>query len=340
MNYSGPIRASSKDEEAVMNMTADFLAMAKANMEQGQLEEALFDLDNALCLMPKSVHAHCNRAQALLSLGKYVEGFAEFEWRLSLFGDVFAGVDVPVWRGEPLVGRRLLLGHEHGYGDSLMLLRYVPVLKEMGAEITLLVPPGLLRLVGQFGVDVRDQYPEDYSVFDYRCPMFSIPHVLGHSAADIPSKPYITAPYGNQLRNSIGVAWSGNRAHLRDNHRSVGLDQFLSLLQPGHRKLISVQNSELDEASVRGIVAEPFANFAFTAALMSRLDHIVTVDSAPAHLAGAMGHPSVHLLLPHVSDWRWYCADAWYPNITIHRQDKPGDWSSAFAKVNRCLNKK
>jgi hypothetical protein len=336
MNYQGPCRASNRTEEATMEVTAEFMAMAKANMERGQLKEALFDLDNALCLMPKSVHAHCNRAQALLSLGDYREGFAEFEWRLALFGDVFTGVDVPVWRGESLVGKRLLLGHEHGYGDSLMMLRYVPVLKNMGAEITLLVPPGLKRLASQFGIDVRDQYPDDYSIFDYRCPMFSIIAALGHGVSDIPSQPYIKTVGGERLPNSIGIAWSGNRKHLRDAHRSVGIEQFLSLLKHDHT-LYSVQNSELDEAAERGVVTQSFEDLADTADFMSRLDHIVTVDSAPAHLAGAIGHPSVHLLLPYVSDWRWYNAQAWYPNIKAYWQDRPGDWASAFAKVNECL---
>ncbi|HXI43852.1 MAG TPA: hypothetical protein VNH83_27975 [Bryobacteraceae bacterium] len=315
-----------------MEVTAEFMAMAKANMERGQLKEALFDLDNALYLMPKSIHAHCNRAQALLSLGDYRQGFAEFEWRLALFGDVFIGVDVPVWRGEPLVGKRLLLGHEHGYGDSLMMLRYVPVLRDMGAEITLLVPPGLKRLASQFGIDVRDQYPDDYSIFDYRCPMFSIVNALGHDVNDIPSQPYIGTVDGERIPSSIGIAWSGNRKHLRDAHRSVGIEQFLSLLEHDHT-LYAVQNTELDEAAERGVVTQGFEDLVETAVFMSRLDHIVTVDSAPAHLAGAIGHPSVHLLLPYVSDWRWYNAKAWYPNVKTYWQDRPGDWASVFAKL-------
>lgn len=337
MNYQGQARASSKSEQTTMEVTAEFMAMAKSNMDRGQFKEALFDLDNALCVMPKSVHAHSNRAHALLSLGDYEEGFKEFEWRLALFGDVFIGVDVPPWRGEPIAGKRLLLGHEHGYGDCLMLLRYVPVLKEMGAIITLLLPPGLKRLAERFDIDVRDQYPEDYGVFDYRCPMFSLPKVLGHGAGDIPSRPYIPVQRGERIPNSIGISWSGNREHLRDAHRSVGLDQFLSLFEGSGHTLYAVQASELEEAAERGVITQRFGDFADTADFMSRLDHIVTVDTSPVHLAGAIGHPSVHVLLPFVSDWRWYNSESWYPNVKTHWQDKPGDWASAFAKVNRCL---
>jgi len=337
MNYQGPCRASNKAEQATMEVTAEFMAMAKANMERGQFVEALFDLDNALCLMPKSVHAHCNRAQALFSLGRYSEGFAEFEWRFLLFGNPFVGVDVPIWRGEELSGKRLLLCHEHGYGDSLMLLRYVPVLKAMGAIITLLMPPGLVRLARQFGVEVLEKYPEDYGAFDYCCPMFSIIAAMGHGVSDIPSEPYIETVRGERLPNSVGISWSGNREHLRDAHRSVGIEQFLSLFECNGHSLYSVQNSELDEAAERGVVTRSFEDLTETAEFMSRLDHIVTVDTAPAHLAGAIGHPSVHLLLPYSSDWRWYNAEAWYPQINVYRQDAPGDWESVFERVNKNL---
>jgi hypothetical protein len=336
MNYQGPCRASNKAEQATMEVTAEFMAMAKANMERGQLEEALFDLDNAICLMPKSVHAHNNRAHALLSLGDYSEGFKEFEWRL-LFGDKCFLSDVPMWRGQDIAGKRLLLCHEAGYGDSLMMLRYVPVLKAMGAIITLLMPPGLVRLARQLGIEVSDQFPDDYSIFDYRCPMFSVIPALGHVVNDIPTAPYIKMAGGERLPNSFGIAWSGNREHLRDQHRSVGIEQFLSLFEGNGHSLYNVQNSELDEAAEHGVVTRSFEDLAETAEFMSRLDHIVTVDSAPVHLAGAIGHPSVHLVLPFVCDWRWYNSQAWYPNIKIYRQDSPGDWASAFSKLNKAL---
>ena len=337
MNYQGPCRTLNKAEFAMMQMASEFAGMAKANMERGYFEEALFDVNSALCLLPASAHIHNNRAQALLSLGKYVEGFKEFEWRLLLFGDALAASGLPMWRGQDLVGKRLLLCHEHGYGDSLMLLRYVPVLKAMGAIITLLMPPGLLRIVEQYDVDISDRLPKDYSAFDYRCPMFSVVAALGHDVNDIPSAPYINTSSGEHLPNSIGIAWSGNRNHPRDEHRSIGIERFLSLLECGGSKLYSVQNSELEEAAKLGVATRWFADFINTASFMSQLDHIITVDSAPAHLAGAIGHPSVHLLIPYVSDFRWYNAQAWYPNIKVHRQDAPSDWASAFAKLNKAL---
>lgn len=342
MLYRGPCRYASEREEVAAEVVADALTRANDSIERGQFGEALFDLDTALSLMPKSPHAHWNKAQALLSLGDYVAGFREFEWRLTLFGDWLASSGALLWRGENLSGKRVLLCHEYGYGDSLMMLRFVPVLKEQGADITLLLPKALVGLALQFDVQVLHEVPRRFDGFDYLCPMFSVMAGLGVGVGDIPAPPYISANPAKRIskgkRPNIGIAWSGNRTHLRDAHRSIDIDLFLSLFDHRGSALYSVQASESDEAAKRGVITPAYEDFAASASVMLSLDHVVTVDTAAAHLAGAIGHPSVHLLLSYSHDWRWHNARAWYPSMNLHRQDVPGDWASAFAKVNRCLN--
>lgn len=339
MLYRGPYRPATKGDEVVADLVAESIARANENMERGLFREAIFDLDTAICLMPNLPQAHHNKAHALLSLGDYSEGFKEFEWRLPLLGDPLAGSGVPLWRGESLSGKHLLLCHEYGYGDSLMLLRYVPTLKAKGAVVTLLLPPGLVRIARSLGVEVRDQYPETPTDFDYRCPLFSVVANLQHDVDDIPQSPSINVvSIGRNLPDTIGIAWSGNRSHGRDKHRSLDVERFVALLEGKGRELYSVQSGEMNEAAACGVTTKFYKDFAETASWMQRFDHIVTVDTAAAHLAGVIGHRSAHVLVPYSSDWRWYEAAAWYPNIKVHRQDRPGDWASAFAKVNRCLN--
>lgn len=337
MFYRGAYRPISKADEIVAELVSDSITRANENMEHGRFREAVFDFDTAIALMPNLPQAHHNKAHALLSLGEYHEGFREFEWRLPFFGDALALSGVPLWRGENLISNRVLLCHEFGYGDSLMLLRYVPVLKALGAIVTLLLPPGLVSIAQSLDVEIRTEYPTDFESYDYRCPLFSVATNLQHGVSDIPETPRLAVHHGEKVPNSIGIAWSGNREHGRDKHRSLEVDEFLSLLECGGRDLYSVQNSELERAETCGVITRSYEDFADTAAWMMRLDHVVAVDTAAAHLAGVTAHPSAHVLVPYSSDWRWYNAAAWYPKINVHRQDRPGDWASAFAKVNRCL---
>jgi len=319
MNYQGPVRASSEIEERRMEVAADLLASAKVLFENGNLEEALEDIDLALLLLPKSPHAHWNRGQVLLALGRYPEGFKEFEWRSFLFDNPLDRESQ--WKGEDLNGKRLLMVHEHGFGDSIMMLRYVRVLEGLGARVQVAVPDNLKRVVSWSGMEVHD----DSKPFDYCATTFGLMSVLGHGIEDVPSGKYLCPSLTFERRYGVGIAWSGNPAHANDDHRSMQFTQMIEGL--GERLFFSVQR-----------IGSNFADFAETAELMSRLKHIVTVDTAAVHLAGAIGHPSVHLLLPHhAMDWRWH-TKAWYPNIHFYRQTKPLDWSGPLAQVREKLD--
>jgi hypothetical protein len=359
MLYSGPTRGPqrplSPNEEAFRDVVVGACERADECLERTEFDQALFELDTVLTLMPDLQQVHWNKAHVLLSMGDthwnkghvllsmgdhYIEGFKEFECRSQFFGDALADSGVPRWSGDDIAGKRLLLYHEYGYGDTLMMLRYVPVLKKMGADITLICPKSLARLARlQFQIEVLDEVPLTFDRWDYRCPMFSIMVALKQTVKDIPSAPYIIQPFRFGLfgDSRIGITWSGNPKHLRDKHRSIEIDTFLSLLNRNGHRLYSLQPDENGEARARGVLTPSLEDFTDTADWISALDHIVTVDTAAAHLAGAMGHPSVHLLLPYAQDWRWYNGAAWYPKIKMYRQPKPGDWASVFAKLNTSL---
>jgi len=321
MNYQGPVRPSSEAEMLRMETAADLLAVAKILFERGDLEEALENLDLALLLLPNNPHAHWNRGQVLLALSRYEEGFKEFEWRSFLFDNPLDRESQ--WLGQDLTGKRLLVVHEHGYGDSIMMLRYVWVLEKLGARVVVSLPDNLKRLARWSGMEVHD----DSKMFNYCCTTFGLMSVLRHGVKDIPNGRYLCPLTQFSKRMSgVGIAWSGNPSHCNDANRSMAFKTMMDGL--GDRSYFMVQQ-----------VADNFADFAETAELMFRLKHIVTVDTAAVHLAGAIGHPSVHLLLPHYAmDWRWHNAKAWYPNINTYRQTVPGDWSGPLKQVREKLD--
>jgi hypothetical protein len=203
-----------------------------------------------------------------------------------------------------------------------MMLRYVWVLEKLGAKVAVSLPDNLKRLARWSGMEVHD----DSKTFDYCCTTFGLMSVLGHGVKDIPSAPYLFQTMPFKKTNGVGIAWSGNPTHANDANRSMAFKTMIDGL--GERSYFMVQQ-----------VADNFEDFAETAQLMSELKHIVTVDTAAVHLAGAIGHPSVHLLLPHYAmDWRWHNAKAWYPNINIYRQTIAGDWSGPLQRVKEKLD--
>ena len=310
-------------------------------IDAARAAESCNDFDAALALLDEALeyhgtpHAHWNRSQVLLALGRYPEGLEEAEWRWALWPNLageqgaIANARAPLWQGEAIYGRTLLLYHEQGYGDSIMLLRYVPILRDMGAQLTLVLPWPLHRLAEQFGIELLEQVP--VRRFNYRCPMFSILRALNATYDGIPSAPYLAPPrelIDKWLRQvhrglKIGVAWSGGGAgYISELERSIPKAEFLELLGADDDQVISLQ---------QGIHFQ-FDDFADVAALASVMDIIVAVDTAALHIAGAIGHPNTYAMLRHQEIWRWR-NPRWYPQLKLCRQDRPGDWASAFAKM-------
>ncbi len=293
---------------------------------------ALEEINVAMAYAPTML-ARYNRAMILLTMGYWEQGFDEFAY-CERNSDLFkrpqwrAAMDrgLQPWLGQNIEGRKLLLIHDHGFGDSIMMLRYVPTLQRMGAIVTLQVPPELDRLAAQLAPTT----PELVDC-DYVCSLLMLLQVLQVAAKDIPSEPYLTVkpalvkkwsdtvPVANRR---IGIAWDVGKAVDGDYPRACPCSTFEKHLSG---TLVSVQQTEHGS----------FKDFYDCAALMLALDEIVTVDTAAAHLAGAIGHPNVTLLLSHWHSWRWQAK--LYENMQICVQDSAGDWDSAFSKRNVVL---
>ena len=308
-----------------------------AYQRQNMFQEALFEYDTALQLLPDDKYAHWNRATSLLSLGEYEEGFKEHEWAWTLFdwrgfGPVREEIDrvkmIPMWNGEVVPDGRLLVYHELGFGDGIQTFRYLPELKRRVGHVTLIINTELVRLAETFGVEVVDQVPADLGEYDYRLPFFGVMRALKQTRDNIPTAPYISSHEGSSHRGyRVGICWSGRT------QTAFSLDYFLSKLEHSRFELHSLQLGLVDER-VQRLTAHDFVD---TVDVIASMDHIVTIDSAPAHLAGAMGHPSVHLLLPFLMDWRWWFTQAWYPTIRTYKQVNIGDWDMPFTKLNEAL---
>ena len=335
--------------------------------EQGADVAAEACFREALRVDGNSPVARYNLATLMLKHGEYRDGFALFESRFDAFPPgtrreviaVAAASGKDRWRGEALDGRRLLVWAEQGYGDSLMMLRYLPLLKVRGAgEVTLLCEPVLERIFrATTGIDrVLTSTPDEESdTFDVHCPIMSLPYHFATSADTIPSDaPFFSVPPALEMAwqqrlsgirgRRIGLAWAGNPALLDDAKRSVPLATFEPLRAVQGVQLVSLQKerASAETALWDASLFDPMTlcdDFMDTAALIANLDLVISVDSAVAHLAGALGKP-VWLLNRYGSEWRWGLAgerSAWYPSMRIFRQREPGSWSAVIAEVATAL---
>lgn len=270
------------------------------------------------------------RGMALLARGDYAAGFAEVEraWLGARPNHkIFEHYGIPPWQGEDISDRSILLVHEWGLGDSIMFLRYVPLVK--ANYVAAAVPKSLAPLVA---IDVfNDKVPPEF--FDFYAPIPSLPRYF-----PIPAPPYIKAePNGWRGRiggdRRMGIAWSGNPKHDRDATRSIALSAFLEWLPHDGYTLYSLQNTQQELARAHGVISFEYADFSEVAAVAALMDVIVTVDTAAANLVGAMAHANAHVMLDYAHDWRWYRGDEWYPTLKRHRQKQLGDWPSAFAEL-------
>lgn len=303
--------------------------------------------------------ARWNLAQLTLLRGNFTEGFLQFEARKRL--DVFMrhSQEVPEWNGEPLIGKTLLVHAEQGFGDAIQFVRFLPLLKARGASRVILdaCPPELASLLrSATGIDelvVRGMSPPPFDTHTY---LLSLPHLLDTTRETVPSDvPYITAPErpiksvirAHEQTLRVGLVWGGNPSQPRDRMRSVTLDRLAPILATQGVTFFSLQKGEaarqLDGIDVMNIInLDPLlTDFSDTAAAIAALDLIITVDTAVAHLAGALGKP-VWVLLPHVACWR-YLLDRedsiWYPTMRIFRQPAPNDWSVPVASAAAALAK-
>jgi tetratricopeptide (TPR) repeat protein len=330
-------------------------------------QEALMSASRALVSRPDFAQARFVESVARLTLGDF-SGWRGYEarWSVGLLATQRRRFTAPLWLGQELFketpdlsldGKTILLHAEQGFGDTLQFARYARLVAARGAKVILEVQRELVSLLsGMTGVDAVIARGETLPPFDCHCPLLSLPLAFATELTTIPGGvPYIAAADGNggvwqerlpQGRPRIGLVWSGDRSHDNDLNRSLGLENLLPVLDLPQVSLVSLQRPVRDHdrpvlQSRPSVVhlGDDFNDFADTAAVISQLDAVVSVDTAVAHLAGAMGKP-LFLLLPYAADFRWLrerSDSPWYPTARLYRQREFGKWDGTVEALAQDL---
>jgi tetratricopeptide (TPR) repeat protein len=331
-------------------------------------EPALASYDRAIALKPDYADALFNKSVLLLLMGRLAEGWRLYEWRKKKANPIAArDYRQPLWLGDTdIAGKTILLTEEQGLGDTIQFCRYARLVEQRGARIILEMPPQLMRLAaGLAGVAQVVETGRPLPAFDYYCPLLSLPFACKTELATIPATiPYLNADpdqsrawkdrLGAKTKLRVGLVWSGgirpNQPVSVNQRRNIPLAKFAVLNnpnvdfyslqkgQPGEAELADLKHnrwSGLDIVDLTGGIGD----FADTAVFIDNLDLVITVDTAAAHLAGALGKP-VWILNRFDTDWRWLLRRSdspWYPTAKIYRQDTPGDWDGVLQRVKTDL---
>lgn len=349
--------------KAALRIKPDFAAamhnLGTALRDAGEIEESIRWFRRAIRVQPDFVEAHGNLSFALLLAGNFEEGWEEYEWIWRL-KQPSARLPQPRWNGEDIRGKSILLYAEQGFGDVIQFARYAPLVADRGANVIIGCQRELKRLLSSLdGIKAVIAFGERVPEFEYHCPLPSLPRIFRTTVESIPRRvPYLSV--SDQLREAwrervgrasstykVGLAWAGSPGHLNDLNRSCRPDLFLSISRISGLQLFSLQKDvpsrwerSRDTFPLIDLMAE-VGDFSDTAALIMNLDLVISVDTAVAHLAGALGKP-VWTLIPYAPDWRWMLNredSPWYPTMRLFRQPAPGDWQSVIRCVSKELEK-
>lgn len=341
--------------------------LGNALRAQARTLEAIASYREAVRLDPEYGDAHLNLALALLLAGEFEEGWREYEWRWKC--DAARKVNVlrggfvqPLWDGTDPAGRRILLQAEQGYGDAIQFVRFTDAIARRGATVIVECQPELKRLLasaaGVAQVVARDEPLPD---FDLHCPLISVARILGIGLETMRATvPYLScgatrsADWSERLGGAhgtlrVGLAWAGAQENSNDRNRSISLAALSPLAAAHNVAFYSLQKGPagLQAASPPAAMrlhdhALQLQDFADTGALIERLDLVISVDTAVAHLAGALGKPA-WTLLEFSPDWRWMLGrdtTPWYPSMRLFRQAYAGDWNGTIERVAEALKQR
>lgn len=359
-NYAVALSAADRPEAAIAaydralalapRLVPALIGRGNAKAMLNRHDEALPDFEAAVAAAPGSPHARFNRGLALLRRGDWGQGLADYEARWAMTGR--DGRRPGLWLGEDdIAGRSLLVDAEQGFGDSLMLARFLPLAADRAERTIVRAPRALTAVLA--GVDPRLEVvaAEEHPTFaaDRYAPMASLPLAFGATPQSVPAPPYLkadpdaVAAWRARLgpsRRRIGIVWAGGPARGAVRGRGLPLKALLRALA-GAGDLVCMQK-DVDRAD-RALLAKAGAaafcdeltDFSATAALASACDEVVSIDTSVAHLAGGLGL-KLTVLLPFFSDWRWSTAwspNPWYPEARLARQTARGDWDGALAAL-------
>jgi Flp pilus assembly protein TadD len=344
--FGSAINEAPDDPDLYVNRVPAFLV-------QGRYDDAMASLDRAIALRPDFADAHFHKAGLQLLMGNYLAGWREYEWRWRLSQAEPAQIrsNAPLWLGDvSLKGRTILLHHEQSFEETILASRYIRMVADAGAKVTLRVPPAIVRLTR--GVDERVDVIDTNGpvpAVSYHCPLMSLPLAFrtvigtipvpgGYLKADLATVAEWSGKLGPRRRPRVGISWSAGlmpglaRIRSMDMADMAGLtacDAEFHALQPvtgcfpdvGIRFPLSVTH-----------------DFSDLAAVIENMDLVVAVDSVVAHLAGAMGKP-VWVLLPGLPSWQWSAGSAspWYSSARLFRQTRAGDWTDVLKEVADAL---
>jgi len=316
-----------------------------ARMRLGRVIEAERDFARAVQLSPANPTAHFNDAVALLTLGIFDRGWLEYEWRPNK-----PNLARP-WTGEAFApGDSILIVHEQGYGDAIQFIRYASLLAERGARVIVAAPPPLISLL-KTAKAVDDVIPltSNLPPITWQANLLSLPLIFKTNLDSIPRDvPYLYPPaekvesFRERLKNDpgrlhVGLCWSGNITESFDRSRSIALEKLSSLLEIPDIAWYALQPMTHAHPAIRSLL--DFTDFSDTAALIETLDLVISIDTAVAHLSGALGKPT-WTLLGFSPDWRWLRDrddSVWYPTMKLFRQPALGDWPSVVTRIGEEL---
>jgi len=351
------------------NMNA-YASIVRLYDDMGAVEELLKWVEKGLAISPGNVEALGCRAMTLLKLGRLAQGWKDYEIRFQCRGFPLSkpNYSQPQWNGAnpyDLTGKTLLVYTEQGFGDTFQFIRYVPLLAARGARVIVKCQHSLRWLIEQVkGVAVAITDTDTPPRFDLHIPLLSLPLAFGTTLESIPADvPYLQAdahrialwrtklqalsrpnpqPSESSRPLRVGLCWAGRPQHTNDMRRSLKLQTLSPLASVPNVVFYCLQKGEPGKEARGPSAAIKMQNFTSalydfgdTAALIANLDLVISADTAPAHLVGALGKP-VWTLLPFCAEWRWLLDrkdSPWYPTMKLFRQPRPGDWNSVVARV-------
>ena len=354
--------AAGREALRVSPNTGVLTRLAQVHVDRGEFDEALRHYLAVLGLDPKDPGAHLGIGQILLARGEFRSGWIEYEWRnLMPQAPKLGHFRAPAWNGMNVPNGRIMLLADQGYGDAIQFCRYIGMVAERCGEVLLGTSPNLKALFARLpGVRFCFSEWQHCPPFTAYALLSSLPYVFGTELPSIPAPvPYLDtdpekgaswrarlAAQTSPGRPRVGLFWSGRPAHPNNWRRSLNLSQLAELTAVPDVHFVSLQKEVPghDAAALAGLgnildLGPQTADFDDTAAIIDGLDLVVTIDSAVAHLAGALGKP-VWVLMPRPADFRWLLDrddSPWYPTMRLFRQPRPGAWPEAIAAAAAAL---
>lgn len=330
--------------------------------EIGEPESSIPFLQQSILLDPTNVTARFNLAVSYLLSGNLKQGWPAYEIRFDYehLAGTLPKFTQPRWIGQELQGKTILVVGEQGHGDNIQFVRFLYNLHVLGAKIKLQVTDGLIPLLSSSPlIEKIGRYVDDMGEFDYWIPIMSIPGVLGVTLENLPRPAnYLNADgklqtqwlqtLGPKKRMRVGFSWSGRRDSWLNQHKGMPFETMLDLIKsnPQHEWInlqIDATDEETAALAAAGVTMYPgsIKSFADTAALIMHMDVVISVDTAIAHLSGALGRPTWIMLNWFATDWRWLLRrddSPWYSTARLFRQPKIDDWKSVTDKVSQYLS--